>query len=159
LRNLVEIFRRLIISPEFVVILVATSLICTEPAWLIEISNKLHSVPDGVRYIAIIPVGVFVWCIQQSRVILFPAEDTKGILLEWPKFNALKNRVLLGILFQLVFSISSLGAWFMSPSFDNPTAVVVLVMAIVGSLVCAGTFYLASMVASEITKKYSTKET
>ena len=135
----------------------ATLLIYIEPDFVITVSKMLDSAPNGAEYIAIIPVGLFIWCIRQSRVILFPSEDAKGILQEWPTFHVLKTRALLGIFYQVVFCISSVSIWIISPNFNNPTAVVVLAMAIIGSLIGAGTFYFASMMVSEITKRYATK--
>lgn len=154
--SLVDIFRRLVIAPEFVVVLVAAFFVYLEPEWVIAVSELLGSAPDGVKYIAIVPVGLFIWCIRQSRQILFPSEDVKGILQEWPRFSTLKTRVLLGVFYQVLFSISGVGAWLASPNLSSPTAVVFLAMAIIGSFVGAVTFYLASIMVREITKRFTT---
>lgn len=144
-------------SPEFVVASLAILALQVEPVWLSQVSKVFASAPDGVKYIALVPVGIALWCVQQSRIILFPQEDTKGLLQEWPKFIELKTRVLIGLIYQGVFSILGITAWFIAPKLDSGTSTVVMGMAVVGSLTGAVTFYLASLMATEITKRHATK--
>jgi len=157
LKELIDSARRIVISPEFLVVALALWVMYEEPQWLTGVSNALSAAPDGVKYLAVVPVAVAAWCIQQSRAILFPPEDSKGLLQEWPKFKKLKERVLIGLAYQVVFCTLGIGAWVVSPNLSNGTSIIVMAMAIVGSLFGAITFFLAGIMASEITKRYATK--
>jgi len=157
LRELIDFLRRAVVSPEFLIVFLAVWVLFAEPQWLGSVTKILAGAPEGVKYISILPVAVATWSLQQSKAILFPAEDLKGILQQWPKFQKLKERVIIGLLFQAVFCMLGIGAWIISPSLSNGTAVIVMGMSIVGALVGASTFYLAGIMSAEITKRHATK--
>ncbi len=154
---LFDIIRRTIVSPEFLIALIALWIFTVEPAWLIEVAKVLSTAPDGVKYLSLVPVAVAVWCLQQSKIILFPSEDTKGLIQEWPKFKKLKERVFIGLTYQAIFCTLGIGAWVVSPSLNNGIAIIIIGMSIMGALFGAVTFYLATIMASEITKRNATK--
>jgi len=157
LRELIDFLRRVVVSPEFLVVVLAVWVLFAEPQWLGSVTKILAGAPEGVKYLSLVPVAVAAWSLQQSKAILFPAEDIKGILQQWPKFQKLKERVIIGILFQAVFCTLGVGAWIISPSLSNGTAVIVMGMSIAGALVGASTFYLAGIMSAEITKRHATK--
>ena len=157
MRELLDLVRRVIISPEFLVMILAILFLVSEPRWLDGITEVLSGAPEGVKYLSLITVAVAIWCLQQSKAILVPSEDSKGILQQWPKFQSLKKRVFIGLFFQAVFCALGIGAWIASPSLSNGSAVIVMGMSIVGALFGAATFYLAGIMAAEITKRHATK--
>lgn len=155
--GLFDIIRRTIISPEFLVVLLALWLLWVEPEWLNGVAKVVSTAPDGVKYLSLLPVAVGVWCLQQSRVILFPQEDAKGLFQEWPKFKKLKERVFIGLTYQVIFCTLSIGAWVFFPSLNSGIVMIVMGMSILGAIFGAVTFYMASIKASEITKRNATK--
>lgn len=157
MKYIIDIFRRFVVSPEFLVAVSAVLVIKEEPAWVTDVSKLLVGAPDGVKYLSLAPVAVSVWCLRQSRIILFPSEDSKGILQEWPKFQRLKERVFIGLAYQAIYCSLGIATWIRSPSLSNGNSVAVMAMSIIGSLIGAVTFYLSGIMASEITKRYATK--
>lgn len=87
--------------------------------------------------------------------ILFPPDDTKGILQNWPRFKDLKATVLIGLVYQIAFTITGLVTWLYKPEIDTKLSIVLITVAICGALSGAVTFFLASLMAREITKKYT----
>ncbi|GEM_PF-4193087 len=153
--SIFDIIRRTVISPEFLVTIFAILIIILKPNFLLLISKALSEAPDGVKYIALVPVGITFWCLKQSKTILFPSEDAQGLLQNWPNFRYLKTRVLIGIVYQGFFCVSGVLVWITVPKFDNYWSVVVIGMAIIGSVVGAATFYLASLNVAEMTKRHT----
>jgi hypothetical protein len=114
LKDLIESLRRIFVSPEFLVVALGLWVMYEEPQWLTGVSNALSTAPDGVKYLALVPVAIATWCIQQTKYILFPSEDSKGILQEWPKFRKLKERILIGLAYQVCFCALGISAWVVS---------------------------------------------
>lgn len=144
------------ISPQTFVIIVVLFLVMARPDWVMSLSGAISDIHDAAKYVAFVPVAIFAWCWKNGQGILFPPEDIRGIILEWPRFPELKARVFIGLLFQVLFAISSVIAWFMSPSLAHPYSMIVVAGAIVGGAIGAWTFYMAAIATREITKRAGT---
>ena len=153
---MVSIFWRIrgtLISPEMVVILIAAYLLMNTPKIVLRTATVIAAGPEAVKYIALLPAGVLVWCLSEAKSILLPSEDTKAILLNWPRYINLKFRVTSGLIFQLLFALASFSAWAYSPTFSAPKSLIIAVMSVIGSLICSATFFFASISIREILKR------
>lgn len=154
--NVSRRLREAIISPEFLVVIVAVYLVLNPPAVVTTLATVVAGGPAAVKYLALLPSGTFVWCIAEARSILLPSEDTKALLQRWPRFPDLKARVIMGLVFEAVFALAAFVAWVYSPTLSVPLAFVVATMGVVGSIVGASTFFLASVTVRAITKRACT---
>lgn len=154
--NVPRRLRGAIVAPEFLVVVVAVYLILKPPSVVTVLAAVVAGGPAAVKYLALLPSGIFFWCIAEARSILLPPEDTKALLQRWPRFSELKARVITGLVFEAVFAIVAFIAWVYSPTLSRPLAFVVATMGVVGSVVGASTFFLASVTVRAITKRACT---
>ena len=135
--------KRLIISPEFLVIIVAVVVLYLRPEQLSGFANSFyHS-----------SVAVLVWSLRRSQLILFPDADEDGKLQKWPRFRDLKVAVFVGLIYQFGFGIVSIIVWIELSEENILMQMIILISAILGSIISAGTFYLASIMVMETLKK------
>jgi hypothetical protein len=151
--NILRCLRGAIVSPEFLVFVVAIYLVLNPPAVLARLAIAVAGGPAAVKYLALLPSGIFVWCVAEARSILLPSEDTKALLQKWSRFPDLKARVITGLVFEATFTLSAFIAWVYSPTLSVTLAFIVAAMGVVGSVVGASTFFLASVTVRSITKR------
>jgi hypothetical protein len=144
--------RGAIISPEFLVFIAAVYLVINPPSAIAGLAAMVASGPTAVKYISLLPSCIFVWCLAEGRSILLPSEDTKALLQRWSRFSDLKARVITGLIYEAIFAVGAFVAWIYSPNLSIPLAFVVATMGVVGSVVGASTFFLASITVRTITK-------
>jgi len=154
--NVASHLRGAFVSPEMIVIAVALYMLVDTPEMVVRTANAIAAGPDVVKYIALLPAGVLIWSIPEAKSILLPGEDTKALLLNWPRYSYLKSRVVTGLVFQLLFATVAFFAWAYSPSFSVPKSFVAASMSVIGSLICGATFVLASITVRGIVKRVST---
>ena len=145
--------KRLIISPEFLVIIVALVVLYLRPEQLSGFANSFYHSSEAVKYIALLPVAVLVWSLRRSQLILFPDADEDGKLQKWPRFRDLKVAVFVGLIYQFGFGIVSIIVWIELSEENILMQMIILISAILGSIISAGTFYLASIMVMETLKK------
>ncbi|WP_065089111.1 hypothetical protein [Acidihalobacter prosperus] len=148
--------RWVFVSPEMLIIAVAAYLIINTPDSIRRISSAFAAGPDAVKYLALLPAAIFGWSITEAKSILLPAEDTKALLQNWPRYPDLKGRVAIGLCFQLLFALAAFSVWVYSPKFDDPKSFVVAVLSVAGSLISGSTFLMASIAVRGTTKRGST---
>lgn len=144
------------VSPEMLIIAVATYLVIDTPDSIRRISIGIAAGPDVVKYLALLPAAILVWSITEAKSILLPGEDKKALLQNWPRYPDLKGRVAIGLCFQFLFALAAFSVWIYSPKFDDPKSFVVAGMSLVGCLVSGSTFLMASITARGMTKRGST---
>lgn len=145
-----------IVSPEGLVVIIVAFALIRQPSWIAPVSSAFAKAPDAAKYVALAPAAVCVWCWRNGQGILFPPEDKKGRLQDWPRYPELKVRIFIGLLFQVLFAVSSFVGWVISPSLADPFSSVLVAGAIIGSGLGAWTFYGAAIAVREITKRAST---
>lgn len=145
--------RGAIISPEFLIFVAAVYLVLNPPSVVARLAAVVAGGPAAVKYIALLPSCIFVWCLAEGRSILLPSEDTKALLQRWPRFPDLIARVITGLIYEAIFAVTAFVAWIYSPTLSIPSAFVVATMGVVGSVVGASTFFLASVTVRTITKR------
>jgi multisubunit Na+/H+ antiporter MnhF subunit len=148
--------RGAIISPEFLIFVAVVYLVLNPPSVVDRLAAVVAGGPAAVKYIALLPSCIFVWCIAEAKSILLPSEDTKALLQRWPRFPDLKARVITGLIYQAIFAIGAFVAWIYSPTLNIPLAFVLAIMGVFGSVVGASTLFLASVAVRAITKRACT---
>lgn len=153
--SLASALRGAIISPEMLVVSVTAYLVINTPASLAHISRAIAAGPEAVKYLALAPVGIAVWCVAESKAVLLPTEDRKAMLQAWPRYPDLKYRIAVGLCFQALFALAAFSAWVYSPTFANPKSLIVASMGVFGSLFVGATFLMASIYVRGVTKRAS----
>jgi len=147
--------RGAVFSPEMVVLLTAIYLFVDDPDIVSRSASIVAAGPEAIKFVALVPAAVLVWCISEAKSILLPEEDIKAILIQWPRYSELKSRVVSGLFFQLLFAIGSFLAWAYSPTFSSSRGFSVMCMSVMGSFVGASTFFLAAVTLRGIMKRAS----
>lgn len=145
--------RGAVISPEMVVAIAAAYMLVYTPEIMVKAANVVSKAPEAVKYMALLPAGVLVWSISEAKSILLPGEDRRALLVKWPRYGDLRDRVIIGLLFQCVFTAASFMGWVYSPSLVIPKSLVLVSMGVIGSAICAATLLLASLTVRGILKR------
>jgi len=145
-----------LISPEMLVVLMALFWLLNVPEFLSSATDAASTAPQAVKYVSLIPAGVLVWSITEAKSILFPAEDAKGVLVSWPRYGELRQRVVIGLLFNLTFAVMATFLWVAPSYLSEPREVILTGMSILGSVVCASTLLTASLTVRAIAKNANT---
>ena len=119
--------------------------------WVVSLQAFLQEISkDNLKYLALITVAILIWSLKQSYIILFPKEDTKKLLQSWPKYFLLKDRIFIGIAFQLFFCISAI-SYLITPVDQSPLILIALFpTSLIGSPLGAATLFLSTITINEI---------
>lgn len=147
--------RGVFISPEITVLLALVYLTLNPPSFVTQLARVMAHGPEAVKYIAILPACIFVWSLAEAKNILLPGEDTKAVLVNWPRYADLRVRVVTGLCYEALFTTISFIAWVYSPQLSNPFCLVAAVMGVIGGIVSGGTFFLGSVMVRSIVKRAS----
>lgn len=148
--RITEYFRALVMSFEFVILVIGTLLLIMCQNSMESISSKLPTDQEVLKHLALLPSGFAAWVFVRSRELLFP-EDGKGIILQqWPDYWRLKAHFHVSLLYTVLFAAIGSFVWVLGYSINEPIGFTLLLVSIVGGLVVASTVYLAKIRISEI---------
>lgn len=142
--------RVLVVSLEAVVLLLGLL------AWTyLEVSlNKLASAlsinEDVLKFLMLVPLGLFVWIANELRQLLVEDKDTIRILTAWPDYSLLKVHVWVALLYSVVFASLSVVPWFASSGVRAGWALLIFVASTLGQLLVAASVYSARIKVKEL---------
>lgn len=150
MKYLFEYLRTFAISFEFICIILG---ICFGIWWqepIVALGARINSSEEILKYLSFVPLGLGVWCINQSRKLLFPDHNRKEVLHQWP--NYWKLRVVFNVTFtySCLFAFAGLITWFFKFSIKNPHHLSFIIFSILGSLSVTMSVYWARVNLDEI---------
>ncbi|MFZ3072653.1 MAG: hypothetical protein WA162_05370 [Thermodesulfobacteriota bacterium] len=145
-----EYFRVIFISIEFLVILLGAIFFFLWPEYAILISAKLSDNSDFQKYLFAASPILAVYVFNESRKLLFPEKVKKKIFQSWPDYWKLKIHFLVGLLYSGLFAGIGLLTWALGYKVNEPKGFVMLAVSVVGGLVVAVSVYWARIRLPEI---------
>lgn len=140
----------IIISFEFLFIVLG---ICVSLVWekpMLMIYAHLNATEDVLKYITFVPVCLGIWSVTQSRKLLFPDHEKKQILHQWPDYWKLRVRFNVTFLYACLFAISGISCWVFLVSTLPAIYFSVMFFSILGAISVAISIYWARVNLDEI---------
>ena len=150
MKTAINIARATVVSFEFVVIAIAFLLTLIQPDWLGRAADHISTNGEIIKYLVVIPLGIFAWVFPHSRTMLFPDEDKKKIFQNWPDYQLFKHTVLIGVAYSLLFAVLGIATWAIDWKQSPLTAFTWCIASIVGCGISGFTMYHAEIKLNEI---------
>lgn len=150
MKYIFEYLRTFVFSFEFLFIILG---ICFGLWWQkpIEILGELLNPTNEIlKHLSFVPLGLGVWCINQSRKLLFPDQNKTEILHEWPDYWKLRVVFNVTFLYSCLFAAAGLFSWLFNFSVKNPLQLSYIIFTILGSLAVTVSVYWARVNLEEI---------
>lgn len=150
MKYLFEYLRAIIISFEFLFIILGISFGVWWQEPIAALGVRLNSSEEMLKYLSFVPLGLGISCLNESRKLLFPDHDRKEILHEWPNYWKLRVVFNVTFIYSCLFALAGLIAWFLSFSTKNPHHLSFIIFSILGSLSVTISVYWARVNMDEI---------
>ena len=149
MKMLIEFLRFFFVSFESVVfLLLLMCLFCVSQSGF-SFANDLMANNEIVKYLSLLPVGVFVWMFVYLRKLLFPEKDINKIMQSWPDYYKLKSCIYAAMLWGVVFSVAAIVGWILSITGIFEASFILITCSILGSLIDACSVYFAEISINE----------
>lgn len=152
--KIIYLTRVLIISVEFLIIV--TSWLFNQYL-LVSIEGltahfKINN--DAYNYLIVIPVGIFMWMINEVTPILFPNEKVNAFLHKWNNLWKLKFHIYTGLLYSGISTMTCLLVWLFGDG-SLPQSILLLATALAVQSSSAISFFIARVEISSILTRAS----
>lgn len=105
---------------------------------------------EKIKYLGLIPVVSFAWVFKEGRTILFPPGDKKQILCDWPDYWQLEIIFKVALANGVIFAVLGILAWLYKWNPPQGSAIILLVVGVLGSLINTYTVYNAQIQVNKI---------
>jgi hypothetical protein len=146
------------VSFEFLVISLCLLSLLNYPQEIKNIASQIESNNEILKFLAIIPIGIFVWIIKEARELLFPGEKINNILHEWPEYWKLRIHFNVALFYSFIFLALGLSVWIFGLDINNEIGFVLLIVSIIGSFIDAISVYFGKVKQEEIMLRLGTKK-
>ena len=119
MKRLGEYARTFVISPEFVVVLVAAGLLAFAPSLLDGFRDLLKVTAEVAKWVALVPVCLLALTFTNVRKILFPEKDSKDLLHGWEDYWRLRIICNVALTYAILFVVIGVAAWLLDPVYDG----------------------------------------
>ncbi len=149
MKRILDFFRALIISPEFLIVLISILLYKTGFQFFTKIGSRIQGEEKIWQFLPSLPFLFSSIVFKYSNRILAPSEKNNKILYKWPLYKHLKNRVYVSILICLLCCLISLYIWF----FEDVKDVSIIGVIFFNSILVSGVTALSNFFASQKLKE------
>lgn len=112
MKKVIDIFRFVVISPEVAVVLICILVSTFYPSMLTPIYTSIYKQTEvNFTLLLALIAGFLGPCIAFSQNILFPKDNNK-VLLKWPLYNQLFNRIIFSIIWCTASALIIIGLAF-----------------------------------------------
>jgi len=115
-----------------------------------SLANTLSLSEEFLKYIFVAPVGVGMWVVNESRLLLQEDKESIRVLIGWPDYPLLKTHVWVGLIYCFIFAAISVVPWAAKSGVSNGAGLLFLVTAIVGQFIVAASVYAARIKVREL---------
>jgi hypothetical protein len=135
--------RTFLVSPETLWVLLGYLVSRVFRRQLQYIAEQFSIDAEFQKYLMLLPVGLFVWTINEARNLLVEDREAARILVAWPEYWKIKAHVCVALLYGLIFACASLVPWVTSLTLDTFEGMRVFLWAVVGELIVVVCVYWA----------------
>lgn len=148
--NFIYMLRVLVVSLEAVVLLLGLLAWTYLDVSLNKLASALSINEDALKFLMLVPLGLFVWIANELRQLLVEDKDTIRILTDWPDYSLLKVHVWVALLYSVVFASLSVVPWFAPSGVRAGWALLIFVASTLGQLLVAASVYSARIKVKEL---------
>jgi hypothetical protein len=150
MKKIIYILRVLVISIEFLMLLIG---------WLIyskcgvEIDGFAKAIKVNQKYIEgimIIPPGIFVWILNEVRLMRVGDKDLTKILVTWPNYWMLKTHTCIQIIYSVIFLFMASIPWLTEYDIHSGIGFILFIIGSVGLGYSGLNIYWAGIHVKEI---------
>jgi hypothetical protein len=149
-------FRVVVLSLEALVLLAASMIWLFFRPELNSLASSLALSEEFVTYIVLAPVGIGMWVVNESRLLLQEDKESIKLLIEWPDYPLLKVHVWVGLIYCFIFAAASVVPWAAKSGVSSGVGLLFFLSAIAGQLVVASSVYAARIKVREFLARAST---
>lgn len=142
--------RVIALSFEALVLLAAGMLWFFFKLELDSLANTLSLSEEFLKYIFVAPVGIGMWVVHESRLLLQEDKESIRVLIEWPDYPLLKAHVWVGLIYCFIFAAISVVPWAAESGVSNGAGLLLFLTAIAGQLIVAASVYVARIKVREL---------
>jgi hypothetical protein len=150
MRTFIEFLRFVVISVEFIIILVAITLYLFFSDYIISLTALISEKTEIIKHLALVPSFITVAVFKKGRSLLFPEKDKKEILQHWPDYFKLRIGFEVATIYSVVFATIGFIGWTLDWSKSSPVPALSLFTALSGSTIVFYTIYKADIKINEI---------
>ena len=149
MKKFLHLIKVIFISPEFLFIICTIFLAEIFPDFFIFLSLKIQEKDEILKYLLLLPPTLALACYKFGKEIWLPNEKSK-LLYSWPDFYALKQAIVIGLVFVTLSSIIAILTWIFLTYLNPFTSGLIISLVLGVSGITTITMYLASIKINEI---------
>lgn len=111
-------------------------------------SNNINT--DFLKFVAMLPFGLFVWIVKESKDIISSEKENMKYLVNWPDYWKFKATINVGLFYAALFLFCCGSAFFFKNGFDSAFGLMLFTCSLVGTSIVASHIYFASVSLKEI---------
>jgi len=148
-KRIIDILRVILISPEFLILLIVLVLQIYKADWLILIGKQFQSNNEIWKFLPTLPMLFTSLVFKFGKNIRIPLENNKQ-LYQWDEYYRITDRVHIGIYISILSSIGAISVWLLIDIISNLYIGIIFISSIGISGFSALTMYLASISIREV---------
>jgi hypothetical protein len=153
MKVLIEYIRTLVISFEFVLIILCAYMGFAQLDALRVLIRYVNINGEPLKYVALLPAGILVWNLALMRKIRFPERDSKKILQNWTGYYKLRVILDVALFYSVLFAVTGASIWITVTLFSPEICVLVLLGSFVGASIVGLSCYDAEIQVNEAFSK------
>lgn len=142
--------RVLVVSFETLTLITAIMLIINFDEAATSFAQSLNINLDIIKYLALLPVGVFVWIVKETKELMFAEKENTKQFVNWPEYWRYKIHVYVSLIFGAIFSVISIIPWILKAGISDGKGLILFSCGIIGILIVATTVFFAQLSIKEI---------
>jgi hypothetical protein len=150
-----EYLRTIIVSFEFLTILLGLAVSLYFPVELEALAKNIISEDEIVKYLTLLPSAFFIWTIKEAIALLFPNEKYVKVLHNWKDYWRLRIHFYVSVFYSLFFAVVGILVWIMGYKINEANGFLFLVSSVVGGFIVVSSVYFAKIRQKEILLKNS----
>jgi hypothetical protein len=139
-----------VLSLEAVILLLAAMIWLVFRTDLESLASTLSLNEEFLKYMFVAPVGIGIWVVNESRLLLQEDKDTIKVLTAWPDYSLLKVHVWVALTYCLVFAALSLIPWAAKSGVSSGMGLLLFLVAVTGQFIVAASVYAARIKVREL---------
>jgi hypothetical protein len=151
MKRVLDWIRLVIISPEFVIILLILVIACWRPSLVAAVGDRLKTDNKPVEIVFGLPLALLAANWGLAWKILFPSDSLKARLAEWEHYQALWDRVVFGLALSGLATVVAVVCWLCKADIPSARLGSLMLITIGVPTVVLPTFALAALTIRRIT--------
>ena len=143
MKRCLDLIRTIVVSFEFVVILLWSIALIGQISLPASISANDMLTDEKIKWLALVPAGLMAVIFKDSSSLLFPNKDEQNLITGFADFWVLRNMLSATLFYSVVFAALGVFGWTLDATKDASRLIFTLGAALIGSGINYFTFHNA----------------